>query len=264
MSLTLPQELNYSAEQIQLIKSQICKGATDDELRLFLYTAKRAGVDPLLKQIYAVRRGGQMVIQMGIDGFRAVAAKQGDYYPGDESFEYDDAGNLVCAKVTIHKLLPNGQLHAFCKPAYWVEFAQYQYNKTTGAKELAQFWKQFPRVMLAKCAEASALRKGWPNVFGKIYAPEELNAAIEGKDEAPAVVISIEDQNKEPKTVFMIPENVNKDKVAQYLEEVASTMNKPVSFFKERAMNNPDRFWEQFNHWEHSQPRQEKEEMVYA
>jgi len=258
MSIATYEELN--SEQLNLIKSQICKGATDDELKLFIYTAKRAGIDPLLKQIYAVRRGGQMVIQMGIDGFRAVASKQGDYLPGDESFEYDNEGNLLAATVTIYKIMPNGTPHKFSKTAYWVEFAQYQYNKSTGKKELSQFWKQYPRVMLAKCAEASGLRKGWPHVFGKIYEPGELNAAVEASEQTESVIeISGKEASKEMVINLSIPEGIEPSKVDQYLELVSEEFKKPVDFFKRRATQSPDEFWQQFHKWE---ARQENQELV--
>src|SRR5690606_25166330 len=223
-------------------------------------TAKRAGIDPLLKQIYAVFRNTrdgydakgnakwrkQMVIQMGIDGFRAIASKQGDYMPGDEEFAYDSNGMLVSATVYVYKLLPNGQPHKFSKTAYWEEYVQLQENKNTGKREPTQFWKQYPRVMLAKCAEAAALRKGWPHVFGKIYEPGETAV---GMDTPPseAEVLPPEEKKKEIKAALPIPEGIDPRDVEDYLSEVSQEFEKPIEFFRQRALSDPKKFWENFN-----------------
>lgn len=249
MSLTVfAEEAGLTLAQLELVKTQICPGASDDELKLFLYTAKRAGVDPLLKQIYSVRRGGKMVIQMGIDGFRAVAAQQNDYLPGEETFEYDSDGNLISATVSVYKILANGEKHKFSKAAYWTEYAQYQKDKYSGKMTLSQFWKQFPRVMLAKCAEAAVLRKGWPNVFSKIYTPEEMPKAEKEQENE----ILIEEVNKlEPEEAisFTLPSYLPEEAVEEYFSYLADFLNRPISYLKARANENPEKFLETCKKW---------------
>lgn len=168
---------------IDLIKSQVMKPdksgnpRSDADLLLFLYVAKRTGLDPLTKQIYAVfrwdsRQGKEvMAIQAGIDGYRLVAQRTGAYAGQDDAkFLPEDESTTFPTKatVTVYKVI-NGTRVGFTASARWSEYAP------TNAKGEVEFmWRKMPYTMLAKVAEALALRKGFPNELSGVYAEEEM------------------------------------------------------------------------------------------
>ena len=63
-----------STEQIELIKNSICKDASEHELKMFISQCERTGLDPLSRQIYALRRWDSrekrnaLSVQVSIDG----------------------------------------------------------------------------------------------------------------------------------------------------------------------------------------------------
>ena len=156
----------FTPEQKELIRTQIARGCTDDEIALFLHVCQTRGLDPLTKQIYAIKRGGQMTIQVAIDGARSIAAKTGRYMPGREAKYEHDGRSLKSATVYAKVMAPDGSWHEISDSAYMVEYM--------GGTPL---WKKMPRVMLSKCAEMRLLRRAFPDNFGGIYEQSEMDQA---------------------------------------------------------------------------------------
>ena len=159
---------NITPAQVDLIKSQIAKGATDDELKLFLHVADKSGLDPLSRQIYFIKRSGKMTIQTGIDGFRAVADRTGQYV-GSSDPVFEDNGKIPAkATVTVNKVV-GGVVGNFTATARWEE---YYPGKSQGF-----MWDKMPHTMLGKCAEALALRKAFPAQLSGLYTGDEMDQA---------------------------------------------------------------------------------------
>lgn len=96
----------FNREQVDLIKSQIAKGANDAELALFLAQCQRTGLDPFSRQIYWISRGGRGSTQVSIDGFRVIAERSGEM-DGQEVAWCNDEG--VWLNVWLSKDPPGGR-----------------------------------------------------------------------------------------------------------------------------------------------------------
>lgn len=187
--------------QLETLRRTIAHDLTDDELALFAAVCQRTGLDPFAKQIYAIKRTsrrkvrGQWVdedvltIQTGIDGFR-LAAQRSALYAGQDPPEWcgpDGQWTEVwlsdeppaAARVAVYR-------KDFARPVVGVaKFDSYadrwpanDAQKAAGQLgDLRNLWKTMPEQMIAKCAEALALRKAFPNDLSGIYATEEMTQA---------------------------------------------------------------------------------------
>ena len=218
---------NITPEQVDLIKSQIAVGATDDELRLFLYVADKSGLDPLTKQIYFIKRGGRMTIQTAIDGFRAIADRTGQYSSSDEPVFVEEGNKPVKATVTVGKIV-QGVVGKFTATARWSEYYP--------EKGQTFMWDKMPHTMLGKCAEALALRKAFPAQLSGLYTGDEMDQA--GKDGIPnqTTVVNpkggskqLEESLKEEPNVEAIADAV-KPIVLPIPKELEPTMEQSQSF----------------------------------
>jgi phage recombination protein Bet len=162
--MTNLQKIEFSNDQVELIKKQIAPNANTTELKLFLYQAQRSGLDPLTRQIYCIHRGGKMTIQTSIDGFRVIAERSGDYGGQDEPIFTEENGKIISCKVAVYRFKGDQRYQAAVGVAYMSE-----YNAG------GPMWAKMPHTMISKCAEALALRKAYPQDLSGLYTTEEMD-----------------------------------------------------------------------------------------
>ena len=178
---------------LHTVRSVLAPDLSDDELKLFAMVATRSGLDPFAKQVYAVKRKGRVTFQTGIDGYRSIAARTG-MYDGQDEPEYGPvcgcgdgrpAGHPEFATVRVYR---KGVGRPIAATAYWHEYVPAAGQSGEGDA----MWRRMPRVMIAKVAEALALRKAFPydperreGIGADLYTADEMAQA--GRPEAPAV-----------------------------------------------------------------------------
>lgn len=155
-----------------LLGRTLCKGATSDELDLFVAAIERTGLDPHARQIYWIKRGGRGTIQVSIDGQRSIAERTGEM-SGLETHWCGADGKWVdvwlkksppaAARVRVYR---KGCEHPFTGIATWAAYAS-----------TSPVWARMPDLMIQKCANSLALRSAFPLLLSGLYTSAELEQA---------------------------------------------------------------------------------------
>lgn len=175
---------NVTSDQLDLVKKTVAAGATDAELKLYLYDCARHGVHPLDKLLHFTKRDGKYVPITSIDLMRIRAADTGECLGiTDPMFMGTPQTTEFSASVTVMRFV-QGQVASFSATARWTEYYP-------GDGKPGFMWRKMPHTMLGKCAEALALRKGFPKQLAGLYAREEMDQASSAPTlvvEAPAAI----------------------------------------------------------------------------
>lgn len=188
--------------QMDVLRRTIAHDLTNDEFDLFAAVCNRTRLDPFAKQIYAIKRTVKrrvkndrgnwvdtyedvLTIQTGIDGYRLIAERS-RLYGGQDQPEWCGADG-VWTDVWLSDEPPSAARVAVYRkdvPRPFVGVAKFDsYADRWPAKEgqklgdLRNLWKTMPEGQIAKCAEALALRKAFPNDLSGVYVAEEMDQA---------------------------------------------------------------------------------------
>lgn len=187
----------YGMEQsnaISVLQESLYPGAKPQSIMLVMDYCRAANLDPMQKPVHIVpmwdKNTKQMrdVIMPGVNSYRVNAMRSQDYAGisepefgpmcdgtglGMANFQYPE-----WCKVTVKRIL-RGVVAEFTAIEYWSE------NYATAGKDSIApnaMWKKRPRGQIAKCAEAQALRKAFPEIASAPTFEE-----MDGKFEAQAI-----------------------------------------------------------------------------
>lgn len=227
--------LTFSQEDVEVIKTTIAFNCTESEFKLFMAVCSSTGLNPIAKQIYPIKRKQKdvdgnyvekMTIQTAIDGFRLIAQRTGKYRGQVPTLWCGQDGQWkdvwladeppAAAKVgVIHK--------DFDEPLYRVA----KYKSYSSGKFL---WATMPDVMIAKVAEALALRTAFPQELSGLYSFDEINQADKKNVES---FLGVETNYIDVQSIPEVPIEIDKRKL---LEREFGTLIKKHGITKEKVL----------------------------
>ncbi len=175
---------SLSDEAKAVLKSTVAKDATDEELSLFVHIANSRGLNPFNRQIHFIKRKmkdekGEWVevptIQTGIDGLRLIAERTKKYMPSAKEPIFHYKPNKEVESCTCFIMKWHNESNQWLEFSHTVFFDEYVQKKKDGT--LNRFWRTMPRSQITKCAEAGAIRKGFPEETSGLYIHEEMEQA---------------------------------------------------------------------------------------
>lgn len=188
-------------ELIPVLQASLYPGAKPESIKLVLGYCKASGLDPMQKPVHIVpmqvstgrkdERGWDIkesrdVIMPGIGLYRVQATRTGqlagidepEFGPMKQQFgiEFPE-----WCKVTVYRLL-GGDRVPFTALEFWEENYATQKRDSDAPNAM---WKRRPRGQIAKCAEAQALRKAFPELGAQPTADETFVDAEDVIDVSP-------------------------------------------------------------------------------
>ena len=198
----LPSLAMDERELMGVLKNSLYPGARDESIKLVIGYCKASGLDPMQKPVHIVpmsvstgKKDGngwdikemRDVVMPGIGLYRTQAARSGEYAGVSEPEFGDDITETIgettitypkWCKVVIKRQMRNGTIVEFAAKELWKE--NYA-TKSAKSAEPNAMWKRRPYAQLAKCAEAQALRKAFPEFGAQPTADEMEGKSFDGE-----------------------------------------------------------------------------------
>ncbi len=170
-------------EGIALVKSIVAKDCTETEFKYLYYVADKYDLDPLRKEIWAVKFSGKpALVFVGRDGLLSIAwklkDKHGDPVFGsmETTFELEKPDPNSKIKYISNIVKPISATCTIFRRDYDKPFRSTVFFDEYDRK--MALWKDKPKVMLGKCAESTCLKRAF-NISG-LLIPEEMPYPNEG------------------------------------------------------------------------------------
>lgn len=176
--------LDISRYAMSALRNSVFPGASDESIYMAAQYCAARKLDIFKKPIHIVplsirdsvtgKYETRDVIMPGIYELRTTAFRTGEMAGIDEPvFGEEKKIHGINApewcKITVYRIIA-GQRYAFTHTEFFEEAAA---TKNNG--ELNSMWTKRPRGQLAKCAEAGALRKAFPDEMGGLMTSDEVS-----------------------------------------------------------------------------------------
>ena len=170
--------VGFDSSQVELIKNTVAKGATNDELEMFMYLANQYNLDPFKKEIWFMKFSGQTTIMTSRDGYLKYAqlspefeglisfvVREGDVFEIDAS-EYKVTHKFGAKRGKILGAWSRCDREGKKPFIAYVEFDEY--NKKQNV------WNSYPSAMIQKVAEVFVLKRAFG--INGLVTREEIDA----------------------------------------------------------------------------------------
>lgn len=191
---TIPSLMMSEEELMKVLAASIYPGAKPESIKLVIGYCRAGQLDPLQKPVHIVPMSVKVraierdakdtyewrdVIMPGVGLYRTQASRSGECmgvsepeFGPDVEFKYGDQTITVpkSCRVTVKRLV-QGHIVEFTAVELWEE------NYATAGRDTIApnaMWKKRKYGQLAKCSEAQALRKAFPEFVGAAATAEEL------------------------------------------------------------------------------------------